>query len=104
MSQVSDREALAYVHSGTPVLVKQAQAMVAAGKGEEILTRSWDGSGSTPITARRYVSLAAVGGDDDIFSSDLSDTQLKVSPLSLLWQAAVQRLNHLVSLNIHCTL
>ena len=79
--QVSDREALAYVYSGTPALIEQAQAMVAEGKGEDILTRRWDSGGAdgTPITARRYLSFTVPGGDDDMFSSDLTDAELKVS-------------------------
>ena len=83
--QVSDREALAYVYSGTPALIEQAQAMVAEGKGEDILTRRWDSGGAsgTPITARRYLSFTVPGGDDDMFSSDLTDEELKVSPLCL---------------------
>ena len=82
--QVSDREALTYVYNGTSALVQQAQAMVAQGRGEDILTRKWDSSGSTPVTARRYLSFTAPGGagDDDMFSSDLTDSQLKVSSLS----------------------
>ena len=79
--QVSDREALMYVYNGTSALIQQAQAMVAQGRGEDILTRQWDSSGSTPVTARRYLSFTAPGGagDDDMFSSDLTDSQLKVS-------------------------
>ncbi len=79
--QVSDREALAYVYSGTPALIEEAQAMVAEGKGEDILTRRWDSGGAsgTPITARRYLSFTVPGGDDDMFSSDLTDAELKVS-------------------------
>ena len=37
------------------------------------LSTQEDGS---PITARRYLSLAAKGGDDDMFSSDLKDAEL----------------------------
>lgn len=37
---------------------------------------SWDGAA---VTARRFHALAAVGGDDDMFSSDLLDDQLEVS-------------------------
>ena len=79
--QVSDREALTYGYNGTSALVQQAQAMVTQGHGEDILTRRWDAGGSTPITARRYLSFTAPGGagDDDMFSSDLTDSQLKVS-------------------------
>ena len=34
----------------------------------------WDGA---PMSAQRFVSLAAAGGDDDMFTSDLSDAQLQ---------------------------
>ena len=70
-----------YVYSGTPALIEQAQDTVAKGRGEDILTRRWDsGSASgTPITARRYLSFTVPGGDDDMFSSDLTDTELQVS-------------------------
>ena len=78
--QASDREGLVAMVSNTPELMKQAREMMAKGKGEDILTRDWDGGGSTPITARRYLSFTEVRGDDDMFSSDLSDAQLKVSP------------------------
>ena len=60
-----------------------AQLMVANGKGEEILYRDWD-MGGTPICARRAVALLAVEGDDDFFSSDFDDDQLKVVALTRL--------------------
>jgi hypothetical protein len=82
VSQVSDREALLYLYNGTPALIKQAQAMIAEGHGEDILTRTWDVAGSTPVTARRYASFTVKGGDDDMFSSDLTDGELKVRPLT----------------------
>jgi len=81
--QASDREGLVATVSNTPELMKQACEMMAKGQGEDILTRDWDGGGSTPITAHRYLSFTEVGGDDDMFSSDLSDAQLKVSPSSM---------------------
>ena len=82
MSQVSDREALLYVYNGTPALIEQAQAMIAEGHGEDILTRTWDVAGSTPVTARRYASFTVKGGDDDMSSSDTHDSELKVGPLT----------------------
>jgi len=81
--QASDREGLVATVSNIPELMKQARERIAKGRGEDILTRDWDGGGSTPITARRYLSFTEVGGDDDMFSSDLSDAQLKVSPSSM---------------------
>ena len=54
-----------------------AQQLSTTGKAEEILFRDWDMRGA-PVCARRFLSLAAYDGDDDIFSSDFSDAQLKV--------------------------
>ena len=55
--------------------------MAAEGRQEDILTRKWDSGGAsgTPITARRYLSFTVPRGDDDMFSSDLADAELKVS-------------------------
>ncbi len=38
-------------------------------------------SDGAPLTARRFASLTGVGGDDDMFSTDLSDGELKVGSL-----------------------
>ena len=51
--------------------------MQAAGKGQEILPRDFDDDG-TPMSADRYLSLAQRRGDDDMFSSYLTDAELKV--------------------------
>lgn len=74
---VSDREFLGSLPN-TEERIKLCRAMVAEGKGEEIAFRQfeWD---SAPITARRWLSLADVNGDDDMFSSDLTTEQLKVT-------------------------
>lgn len=78
---VSDREALA-MEEGNAERIATAEAMVAAGKADEIMPRATfavdetTGLG-TPITARRFLSFAAVGGDDDMFSWDLSDEALR---------------------------
>ncbi len=53
--------------------------MVEAGKGEEILFRDYEGGNGAPVCARRFLSLADRGGDDDMFSSDYSDEELKVN-------------------------
>ncbi|KAK9832887.1 hypothetical protein WJX74_000806 [Apatococcus lobatus] len=72
---VSDREWL----DGRPetkARLKQAEDMIASGKGEYIAYRDFDIDGA-PICARRCVALAKLGGDDDMFSSDFSDDMLK---------------------------
>ena len=53
--------------------IKQAQTMVEQQQGDEMMPRSafW-----APITASRYLSLLDVNGEDDFFSSDLTDEQL----------------------------
>ncbi|CAI5462927.1 unnamed protein product [Closterium sp. Yama58-4] len=54
---------------------RAAQAMVAGGRGAEMMPRSADPL--APITAYRFHSLACTGGADDMFSSDFSDEELK---------------------------
>jgi len=81
--QVSDREA--FTLNQTPDDVKEerlvaAQLMVSTGEGEEILYRDPQMQGA-PVCARRYVSLVAKGGDDDMFSSDFTDSELGVGLL-----------------------
>ncbi len=78
---VSDREALVMLME--PDLYRSsciaAQKMVDEGNGEEILpTRETKNAFPAPCTARRWLSLASPDhdGDDDYFSSDLSDEQL----------------------------
>ncbi len=58
-------------------LTAEAQAMVAAGRGGEVLLRA-DALDGAPVCAARWVALAARGGDDDMFSSDFTDTELRV--------------------------
>lgn len=61
-------------------LLARAESLVAVGRADEILTMH---HGVVPITAGRYASLLGRDGPDDLFSSDLSEAQLK------------QRLGHL---------
>lgn len=74
---VSDRESLTLStpHGGSNhnENIKHAQSLLANGAGEEMMPRSafW-----APITAYRYLSLFDTNGDDDYFSSDLSDVEL----------------------------
>ena len=72
---VSDREWLA-TQPDTAERLRRAEAMVAAGEGEEVCFRAVDIDGAA-VSARRFYSLAGRGGDDDMFSSDFSDAELR---------------------------
>ncbi|KAG8658732.1 hypothetical protein MANES_03G184900v8 [Manihot esculenta] len=71
---VSDREYRATL-SETASMIDLASTMIAEGRGSDLMPREADSS--APITAYRYHSLCAYMGDDDMFSSDLTDDQLK---------------------------
>lgn len=71
---VSDREYNATLPK-TAAMIDLASTMIAEGRGSELMPREADPS--SPITAYRYHSLCAYMGDDDMFSSDLSDDQLR---------------------------
>ncbi|KAH6624815.1 hypothetical protein B0J18DRAFT_429397 [Chaetomium sp. MPI-SDFR-AT-0129] len=77
---VSDREAIGMTEDAGEVesAVVRAVEMVREGKGEEVMEKGLLPGGwrNNPITAYRWASLAGVGGDDDYFSSDLSDEKL----------------------------
>lgn len=80
----SDREALE--QELDPEVLKNgiavAQKMVDAGDGEEVLpSNATHGFFPGPVCARRWLSLTSPNhdGDDDYFSSDLTDEQLKKS-------------------------
>ncbi|KAH8808123.1 hypothetical protein F5884DRAFT_821561 [Xylogone sp. PMI_703] len=80
----SDREAMEMLLD--PKILKEsclvAQAMVASGHGEEILpSRETASFFPAPVCARRWLSLASPNhdGEDDYFSSDLTDEQLMKS-------------------------
>ncbi|KAJ8766298.1 hypothetical protein K2173_022357 [Erythroxylum novogranatense] len=72
---VSDREYRATLPE-TAAMIDLASTMIAEGRGSELMPREADSS--APITAYRYHSLCAYNGDDDMFSSDLNDDQLKM--------------------------
>ncbi|KAI4317747.1 hypothetical protein L6164_025592 [Bauhinia variegata] len=72
---VSDREYRATLPQ-TASLIDLAAKMISEGRGSELMPREADLS--SPITANRYQSLCAYNGDDDLFSSDLSDDQLRM--------------------------
>ncbi|XP_027332058.1 UPF0613 protein PB24D3.06c isoform X2 [Abrus precatorius] len=82
---VSDREYQATLPH-TASMIDLAAKMISEGRGLELMPREADPS--APITAYRYHSLCSYNGDDDMFSSDLSDDQLRM------------RLGHMS--NTHC--
>ncbi|KAK1395184.1 UPF0613 protein like [Heracleum sosnowskyi] len=71
---VSDREYKATLPETAP-MIDLASKMISEGRGSELMPR--EANPDSPITAYRYHSLCAYMGDDDLFSSDLSDDQLK---------------------------
>lgn len=58
---------------------REAADMVARGEGGEVLKSKFlpDFFHASPVTAYRWRSLSAEGGDDDFFSSDLSNGKLR---------------------------
>ncbi|OWM74201.1 hypothetical protein CDL15_Pgr008514 [Punica granatum] len=65
----------------TAALIKLASTMIKEGRGSELMMRVADPD--APITVYRYHSLCEYMGDDDMFSSDLSDEQLKMKLVTL---------------------
>ena len=76
---VSDRQAMALECGPEAVAAAaaEAQALVAAGSRERLMPRDTPGVFNTPITAARYASLAGRNTPDDMFSSDLTDEELR---------------------------
>ncbi|KAK1563174.1 hypothetical protein Q3G72_023456 [Acer saccharum] len=72
---VSDREYKATLPE-TAAMIDLASEMIKDGRKLEIMPREADPC--APITAYRYHSLCSYMGDDDMFSSDLSEDQLKM--------------------------
>ncbi|XP_042516234.1 UPF0613 protein PB24D3.06c-like [Macadamia integrifolia] len=72
---VSDREYRATLPE-TAEMIDLASSMIRDGRGMDLMPR--EANPDAPITAYRYHSLCAYMGDDDMFSSDLSDDQLKM--------------------------
>ena len=70
---VSDRESLNMTLGDHSTNISHAQTLLDQQKGDEMMPRSafW-----APITAKRFLSLFAKDGDDDFFSSDLTDKEL----------------------------
>jgi pimeloyl-ACP methyl ester carboxylesterase len=79
-ASVSDREAIAMdmPTSDLENANSTAKEWCSNGEGEHILPLTITASnfGHNPVTARRWVSLACKGGEDDYFSSDLDDQTL----------------------------
>ncbi|KAF7015628.1 unnamed protein product [Triticum aestivum] len=71
---VSDREYRATLPE-TGEMIDLAAKMISAGRGMDLMPR--EANSDAPITAYRFHSLCAYMGDDDMFSSDLSEDQLK---------------------------
>ncbi|KAL7484121.1 hypothetical protein ACHAW6_009760 [Cyclotella cf. meneghiniana] len=71
---VSDRESISLSPGDHDADLEHAKSLVSRDKGEEMMPRS---SFWAPITASRYLALFDVNGDDDFFSSDLSDEDLR---------------------------
>ncbi|KAL2922027.1 UPF0613 protein PB24D3.06c [Bienertia sinuspersici] len=72
---ISDREYRATLPE-TATMIDLASKMIGEGKGSDLMPR--EANPDAPITAYRFHSLCAYMGDDDMFSSDLSEDQLKM--------------------------
>ncbi|KAJ6842010.1 UPF0613 protein PB24D3.06c [Iris pallida] len=72
---VSDREYRATLPE-TAEMIDLALNMITEGRAMELMPRK--ANPDAPITAYRYHSLCAYMGDDDMFSSDLSEDQLRM--------------------------
>ncbi|CAN6596057.1 hypothetical protein TRVA0_001S02168 [Trichomonascus vanleenenianus] len=81
-ASVSDREA-GINEAGQEKLdgyVAQAQERIARNEGNEFLPSGFlSPMPSTPITAKRYVSLFGERGEDDLFSSYLTDSEFQTT-------------------------
>ncbi|KAL8047843.1 hypothetical protein ABFX02_07G026000 [Erythranthe guttata] len=71
---VSDREYKSTLPR-TAEMIDLASKMISEGRGSELMPR--ESNPDSPITAYRYHSLCAYNGDDDMFSSDFSEDELK---------------------------
>jgi pimeloyl-ACP methyl ester carboxylesterase len=74
---VSDQEWLA-ARPETASRLAAARVLVAAGRGEEVAFVAGDLDGA-PVSARRWFALAAARGDDDMFSGDLTEEELRAA-------------------------
>ncbi|XP_073009212.1 UPF0613 protein PB24D3.06c [Typha latifolia] len=71
---VSDREYRATLPE-TAAMIDLSAKMISEGREMDLMPR--EANPDAPITAFRYHSLSAYMGDDDMFSSDLSEDQLR---------------------------
>lgn len=82
-ASVSDREAIVqfFPQKQYDDSVACARKMITEGRGEDIMPLSLTKGFTSQAccSARRWLSLAEVNGDDDYFSSDLSDEQLQTT-------------------------
>lgn len=78
---VSDREWFAHDPHTARRLAAAASAVCADLEKSIVWWSEWD---RAPVTALRTLALAAKGGDDDMFSSDLTDSELRraMAPLA----------------------
>ena len=80
---VSDREGLSDIMTTEALskIIDTAEAYVKEGREGDTLPASISGSylGRLPISAYRWLSLLKEGGNDDYFSSDLSDEKLEAT-------------------------
>ena len=80
---VSDREAMQLGASAEEDVVRlnraldHANELVQSGNGDRLMARDTPQSFRTPITASRFSSLGGRCTPDDMFSSDLTDEDLK---------------------------
>jgi len=72
---VSDREYRATLPE-TAAMIDLAANLINEGRAMDLMPR--EANADAPITAYRYHSLCAYMGDDDMFSSDLSEDQLRL--------------------------
>ncbi|KAM7199693.1 UPF0613 protein PB24D3.06c 1 [Rhypophila sp. PSN 637] len=79
LNPVSDREfaSVALPSDAIEASITAAKAMLDAGDGDEIISRKViPPVFASPVSAYRWWSLAAKGGDDDFFSSDMTDEEI----------------------------
>jgi hypothetical protein len=109
---VSDREALKEDMDDETIsqLLNTSRQWMDSGRGNDVLPESVDGKyfgKASTVTAYRWYSILSPGGDDDYFSSDLSDETLrktfgsikKESPLLILYSGDDDNAPESVDLN-----
>ena len=79
---VSDREFLRMFPT-TEERIQLCKDMIARGEQRNVAFVFEEFGDRVPITAERWLNLAGIGGEDDMFSSDFSDDDLKNSLRSL---------------------